>query len=319
MVPSQAILGTEFGQRFLLNLCHCWEKGLFEDNNRVEEILRIWWKRCIDHKKTDSPTEAFGVLIASVEREYVLWGKSVDLNGNLLSRVVTFPAFYSASASPDPENYSFLDVKYVTDVYGIGMKMSISDEVFEAIDEIQKDPDAIRPDVVVRGRMPLSWATFRHVFDQERSRISEDYSDELAFQICRRLGLVGGHYLGLALFQLNYPDADADIADASRRPTAIEGLGHSFFRARRDGNYADAAGRAIDFGRFENKENDVDGAEEVVVPSIPLSREFSWKGIGFLREDTTPSDESEFCARLSTTAVPERLEQAARLIDRICQ
>jgi hypothetical protein len=316
--PSDAIRASEIGQRFALNFGHCWSKNRFIDEIAIERFLRDWWDECLARGKDEEPDEAFALLVAAAASRFVLCGRPVSVRRTELARVVSFTAFYSPPTSARAVDHSFLRSKYLTDNYGIGLKSVATGEVFRKLERANGDMDAIRPGAQVRGQMPLSWVTSRDFFESERVADPKKYSDSLAQKICRRLGLEGRFYLNAALFQLNYPKAATRTRDLVRRATAVEGIGNRYFRARRDGSYRHGYGYTVDLSLFEASETNVDGAIEVVVPTLDFTSEFTWQGIGLLLSETAPANEAEFKERLTIEGVADALHDALNIIDGLC-
>lgn len=249
----------ELGQRFALNFLHCWTKKIFEDEAAVAQFLKTWWQECSRHGKDNDSGQAFEFIGQVAARAGRLWGKPVNIRRAQLSRVVSFTAFYSPPHSPRTIDHSLLQTQYLTDMYGIGLRSVVVGDVFKKLERVNGDAAAIRSGAQVRGSMPLSWATSKETFDEERAVSGTEPSDDLAWNVCRRLGLEGRYYLNAALFQLDYPPADTRDRNLVRRPTAIEGAGNRYFRARRDGDYRDNFGYTIDLNLFEARLDNVDG------------------------------------------------------------
>jgi hypothetical protein len=317
-LPSDAIAASEIGQRFALNFGHCWSENRFIDKIAIEQFLRDWWKECLSQGQDEQPDEAFALLVAAAARRSVLCGRPVSLRRTALARVVSFTAFYSPPTSGRAVDHSFLRSKYLSDNYGVGLKSVATGQVFRKLERANGDLEAIRPGAQVRGQMPLSWVTSRDFFEAERIADPRKYSGSLAIRVCRRLGLEGQFYLNSALFQLNYPKAVTHTRDLVRRATAIEGIGNRYFRARRDGAYSHDYGYTVDLNLFEASKENVDGAIEVVLPSLDFTDEFTWQGIGLLLSETAPANEAEFKERLTVEGVADALREALNIIDGLC-
>jgi hypothetical protein len=313
----EALKAHNFGSRFILNFAYCEENNLFPPFIDRRLILDTITSRLAAVTPAAQIIALINDVLRALYHDRISYDKKPAFQSfDTFYRVIPFSTFMART-------FPLLSSEATAEFGYIYSDRSDPSQLRRfAIDAVR--PEWISTTATIRGRHPFAWTTTSNIFEPLIATLFGQ-EDAVGQSLCQLLA-IEGFKEHEPLFLLRYP-VNIHRGLSVRRPTALDGFGNLYFKARTDRDRdptPPSSGFTLDISAVRNLDRALgvlmscDGLPEYVATPTPFSSQFGLHWVGYFSASWLYCDHATVDAVLAGVYdVDTALDSAVDLLDSV--